>query len=156
MNSFSSKPSSSSLAVTPRALPCRLMYMVFAMGGKWPYRSGFVSSYFQQAASLCSSHLAYSSGVSLKSRWCNHTIVLTWPQLRKNSLYILSERSDFRMVINLSMRFLLERYWYWDREIKSFHFSKMKVVPAFKSSTRHVVFLLLESEHRYLIMSTVD
>ena len=33
----------------------------------------------QYAESLCGSHLAFSSDVSLDSRWCNHIVVLTQP-----------------------------------------------------------------------------
>ena len=46
------------------------------------------------------SYLGHSPGLLLKSKWCIHTVVLTvivW----KNSCYILSNRSDFHMVINL-------------------------------------------------------
>ena len=50
---------------------------------------------------LCSFHLAFSPRVSLKSKWCNHTVVLSWLQLGKSSRFILSERSDFHMVVNL-------------------------------------------------------
>ena len=34
-------------------------------------------------------------------KWCNHTIELTWLQLGR--IYVLSKRSDFQMVINLSI-----------------------------------------------------
>ena len=42
----------------------------------------------QHTSFLCSSHQAFSSGVSLKFMLCNHSIVLTYLQLRRISDYI--------------------------------------------------------------------
>ena len=52
---------------------------------------------------LCSSHLTFSLYVSLKSKWCIYTIVLTWVQAQKNSYFNLSEGSYFLIVVNLSI-----------------------------------------------------
>ena len=52
-------------------------------------------------AFLCRSHVAWCLSVSLESTWCNHTIVLIRPQLGKTN-FLLSERSDFPMIDNLS------------------------------------------------------
>ena len=56
----------------------------------------------QYAVSSCSSNLTFSPGISLKSKWCNHTIVLTQLQLRR-ILILFYQRSNFHMVINLSI-----------------------------------------------------
>ena len=59
----------------------------------------------QHAASLSSAHQAFSSGVLLVQvvQLYNSTdMAINW----NNSCFILSERSDFQMVINLSMLYL--------------------------------------------------
>ena len=50
-----------------------LNWMICMMGGKWPYSCCFVGAASkicskQHVVSLCSSHLAFSLGVSLKSK----------------------------------------------------------------------------------------
>ena len=48
------------------------------------YSCCFVGGCFQdlfKTASLYSSHVAFSINILLKSRWCNHTVVLTRTQL---------------------------------------------------------------------------
>ena len=53
----------------------------------------------QHAATLCSSHLAFSPSVSLESEWCNHTVVLTRLQLGRIPI-LFHQRSNFHMVNN--------------------------------------------------------
>ena len=64
------------------------------MGSKWLYNSCYVGCCFQDlfmhVASLCSSHLAFSLGVLLKSKWCNQAVAvlvllygcITWTLLK--------------------------------------------------------------------------
>ena len=49
--------------------------------------------------SLYCFHLAFSPSILLGSKWCHHTLVLTW----KNPCIILSERLDFHTVDKLSV-----------------------------------------------------
>ena len=51
--------------------------------------------------SLSASHLAFFLGVSLKTKWCNHTEVLTPLSLGRISWVISSEKSDFHIVVNV-------------------------------------------------------
>ena len=67
----------------------RLTWIVFLMGGRWPYSWCFVGCYCQDllillASFLCSYRLASSTAVSLASKWCIHTAVSTWPLLGRN------------------------------------------------------------------------
>ena len=59
----------------------------------------------QHATSLCGLHLAFSPGISLESKWCNHTVILTWLQLERIPI-LFYQRSDFHMVVNQSMLYL--------------------------------------------------
>ena len=54
------------------------------------------------AAFLCRYHPAFSSNVSLESRWCNHTLVLIRLFTNKNRCIILSKRSGFHRIDNLN------------------------------------------------------
>ena len=54
----------------------------------------------QHATSLCSSHLASSSGISLKSKWCSHTLVLTRLQFRITILFHLRLNQKTFSLIN--------------------------------------------------------
>ena len=56
----------------------------------------------QYAVSLCSSHLAFPASVSLKSKWCSHTVLFTQLQLGR-ILVLFYQRSNFHMVHNLSI-----------------------------------------------------
>ena len=56
----------------------------------------------KQHASLCSSYLAFSLCLLLKSNWCNHTVVLTLVCLWRNPI-LFYQLSDFHMVVNLSI-----------------------------------------------------
>ena len=62
-----------------------LIWMVCEMGSTWPHSAAFKFFSKQHAASLCSSHLTFSLNISLEFMWCNHTIVLTQPQLKRIS-----------------------------------------------------------------------
>ena len=61
----------------------------------------------QHVAFLCSFHLAFSQCILFEFKWCTHTIVFTQPQLGKKSCFILSVRSDFHMINNLSIAAML-------------------------------------------------
>ena len=50
-----------------------------------------------------SSNLAFSPGISLETKWCNHTVVLILATDWKNSYFIQSERPDFHMINKLSI-----------------------------------------------------
>ena len=53
------------------------------------------------ATFLCSSHVAFTIGVSLESKWCNHTVVMTRLYLaRIPVLFYQKERSDFHTIEN--------------------------------------------------------
>ena len=54
----------------------------------------------QHVTSLCTSHLAFSPGILLKFKWCDHTIVLSQLQFGKIPI-LFHQRSEFHMVINL-------------------------------------------------------
>ena len=56
----------------------------------------------QHTANLPISHLVLSQSALLKSLWCNYKIVLTKLLLEK-ICFILSERSDFHVIDNLSI-----------------------------------------------------
>ena len=83
--------------------------MVCKMGGKWLYNCCFCRVLLSVVVqnSMQHSHsfylAAFSSSVSLESMLCSHTVVLTRLQLERISLFILSKRSDFHMVDNLSI-----------------------------------------------------
>ena len=119
----------------------RLTWIVCEMGGSWLNSCCFVEYCFQDfwkqfAPSLYSSHLDFSPSALFKSWWCSHTLVLTWLQLDRNSRFILSERSDFQMIINLSIvvhafpvrmltslsvdEILLLRYMNWSTNLRGF------------------------------------
>ena len=77
--------------------PACLIWIVCVIGGKWSHScfllgasSGICSR--QQAASLCSSHLAFSLRVTLTSKWCSHTVALTRLQLGR--IFGLSYQRD--------------------------------------------------------------
>ena len=55
----------------------------------------------QHAVSLCGSHLVFSKNFFLESKWCNHTVVLTWLQFGKIPA-LFHQRSIFHMIDNLS------------------------------------------------------
>ena len=46
---------------------------------------------------------SFSPNVSSESKWCNHRVVLTRLQLGRIPFFILSEKSDFYVVDNLSI-----------------------------------------------------
>ena len=57
----------------------RLTWIVFVMGGRWPYSWCFVGCY----------RLLFSSqAILLASKWCIHTAVSTWPPLGRNCVSI--------------------------------------------------------------------
>ena len=69
----------------------------------------------QHVASLCSSHLALSSNILLKSKWCNHAVVLTWLQLgripikwRKYRFIFRSKNLNIHLVIMLNNLVLIK------------------------------------------------
>ena len=73
-----------------------LTWMVCEMRGKWSYSCCFVSCCFQElfkraCSILVKSHLVFSQGILLKSKWCNHTVILTWLQLGRIILYFIRE-----------------------------------------------------------------
>ena len=81
-----------------------LTWVVFVMGGKWPYSCCFVGApglvqYCSQHSCVVAVKLFLHTLVSMK---CIHTAVSTWPLLRKNC-FILSVRSDFHMTDSLSI-----------------------------------------------------
>ena len=55
----------------------------------------------QHTEFLCSSDLTFSPGISLKSMWCIHTVILTQPQLGRNPT-LFYQWSDFHMINNQS------------------------------------------------------
>ena len=62
-----------------RQMVLQLLFCVCVYGGA---ASRIYSK--QYTALLCRSHLTFSLGISLKSSRCNHTVVLTQPQLNEN------------------------------------------------------------------------
>ena len=59
----------------------RLRWIVWEIGGKWPYNCSFTGCWFQDLLKtapsiMCSSHLLFDASFSLGSIGCNHTIVL--------------------------------------------------------------------------------
>ena len=78
----------------------------FEMGGKWPYNycfrvllPGFVENKTLHPRVVFIK--LFSSGVSLELKWCNYIVVLPWLQLGR--MPFLSGRSDFPMIIDLSI-----------------------------------------------------
>ena len=72
-----------------------LTWIVFEMEGIWPYSCCFVGccfkDFFKTACSILVSFPSiFSPGVSLKSKWCNHTIVLIWLQLERIPIKLLT------------------------------------------------------------------
>ena len=66
-----------------------LAWIVFVMGGRWPYSWCFVGCCRQDLFNiackfLCNCRLPYSQAVLLASKWCIHTAVLTWPLPGRN------------------------------------------------------------------------
>ena len=80
--------------------------MAYVRRSKSSYLWGAASEVFlKHAASLCSSHLAFSSTVSWKSKWCNHTVVPTQLQLERISVLFYQRSDYFHIVVNLSVAF---------------------------------------------------
>ena len=93
----------------------RLTWMICELAGKWLYSFcfGVYDSRIcskQYAASLCRFQLALSPGVSLKSRWCNLTVVLTRLQLER--ILVLVHRRDqiSIMVVNVPGDIFISSY----------------------------------------------
>ena len=66
-----------------------LTWIVFVMGGWWPYSFRFVASKtcsIQLAAFLCNCREAFSPYVWLASMWCIHIVVSIRPLLGKNCI----------------------------------------------------------------------
>ena len=53
----------------------------------------------QLTVSLCSSNLAFSPGISLESKWCNHMVVLT--KLQLGIIPFILIRDQISMITNL-------------------------------------------------------
>ena len=71
---------------------------------RWKASSRTAAAFSKQPMEfLCSSHLAFSPCFSLAPMRCIHRAVLIQPQLEKKSRFILSDRSDFRNINNLSI-----------------------------------------------------
>ena len=86
----------------------RLIWMVFEMGGRWPYICCFVGCCFQDLFNIARSILVQllSCFFSIRlsaSIWCIHKAVWTRPLLGKKLCFILSDRSDFHMIDILSI-----------------------------------------------------
>ena len=78
----------------------RRISMVCETGGKWLYNCYSLSAASricskQHVAFLYSSHLAFSLCVLLASRWCIHTVVLTQPELGRNSILFYQIRFSY-------------------------------------------------------------
>ena len=86
-----------------------LTWMVFEMGGRWPYSCCFVGGVASRICSklheafLCSSHLAFSPWTLLTFMWCIHTVVLDTATAWKKSCFLFSDRSGFHIIDNLSI-----------------------------------------------------
>ena len=84
-----------------RLLRLTLMFVKWDVDGRtvlWGTASRICSK--QCVAFLCSSYVAFCSSVSLASTWCIHRVVLTKPQLERNTV-LFYDRSDFYMAENL-------------------------------------------------------
>ena len=96
-----------------------LTWMFCEMRVKYPYNYCFCTKRY--AVSLCSFHLAFSPGVRLMFKWCNHTIVRT--QLQLGRILALSKRSNFhkprKITITMSAMLILTafffRFYYWSK-----------------------------------------
>ena len=75
-------------------------YFPAGMNGLWDGKSIVVQLLFS-GASLCSFHLIFSSNFSSEFKGCSHTVVLK--QLQFGRIFILSEKTDFYVVVNLSI-----------------------------------------------------
>ena len=77
------------------------------MGGMWWYNCCFIGCCFQdlfKTASMCSFHqVFFFAGVSLKSKVVQPYNSTDTATFWKSSSFILSERSDFHMVVNQSI-----------------------------------------------------
>ena len=69
-----------------------LTWIVFMMGGRWPYSWCFVGccrqDLFNIATFSCNCHLASSPVILLVFKWCIHTAVLTRPLSGRNCVSI--------------------------------------------------------------------
>ena len=100
----------------PQQFPACLIWMVCKMRGKWPYSCCFVRCCFQDifnAASLCSSHLPFSPGVTRKSKCCDPTVVLTWLQLRRISILFYRRNQIFMWLLTCYHQSTLFLCIYW-------------------------------------------
>ena len=87
--------SSSLLLQQCPACLARLTWIVFVMGGRWPYSwclwgVAARTCLILLATFLCSCRLASSPAVLLVSKWCIHTAVLTRPLLGRNCVSFIS------------------------------------------------------------------
>ena len=63
-------------------------WLIWEIRGKWLYSCCFEGTASRICSKLhtalsCSFHLAFFPGILLQSKWCNHTVVLIWLQLRR-------------------------------------------------------------------------
>ena len=102
-----------------------LIWMIYEMGDKWLYRDCFVAFCFQDLFKSSTSYyflqiclnlpiLLFSPGVLLKSKWCNHTVVLTWLLLKRISILFYQKDNLSIAVHALPMHMLI---WFWVDEI---------------------------------------
>ena len=86
----------------------RLTWIVFVMGGRWSYSYSFVACCLQDLFNIARSTLVWLPSSSFSSRFVSVQVVhhygsidttAAWKKLR----FILSVRSDFHMIDNLSI-----------------------------------------------------
>ena len=85
----------------------RLIWMVFEMGGRWPYSCCFVGCCFQDSFNIARSVFVQFLS-SFFSILCQHQVVHPYSSMDttaawKKWYFILSDRSDFHMTDNLSI-----------------------------------------------------
>ena len=92
------------------ASPCidHLTWIIGIIGGKWPYSFFIVGCCVLDFLKITHSILVYflcsffSPSASSKFIYCTKTRILTRSQLSRIPIFILSERSDFHMIDNIS------------------------------------------------------
>ena len=121
--------SSSYLLQQSPACLVRLIWMVFEMGGRWPYSCCFVGCFFEDLFNIaCIILEQLPSNFSLYTwsapMWCIHIVVWTEPLLGKKLRFISSDRFDSHMTDNLwiadggSLK-LVDGFTYFGRSVSS-------------------------------------
>ena len=130
----------------------------------WLHSCSFVGycfqSLFKRARSFVFPHLICSPSVSLKFRWCNHTVVMTRQQFRRNPVLLASvHASSMRMLTSFSVDEILQQGYIHNHH--HHHHHHHQVVPTVRCSLSVCIFLIIRPCHpstpgRFIMAKEID